>query len=307
MNYVDRTLLRLADPNTRAAVFDTGSLEQLINAAYDTSGLNLQGPFNPLFDQFRIGLASPRLGTIEGTWSVVGGTERKEARFQAAGVGTGSVIRVDAFWRGAIVARTSAAPARIETVEIQWPGHSGIDEEIVAALGALPGNPVALELERRTRLVQRIRAAFNQPAAFPEASFDDWLRSVGATSAGDLITRFQGASQPGVMQLRLVQGPTPPSSPKPLPVAVSLLIRDAGFSLADLILETRLVHEQLEPMGLGRPSPTGSALKAPLLVTWVVPDTVFNDGDWPGANAAARRAGAGEWLARERIGLVVTS
>jgi hypothetical protein len=315
MNYVDATLIRLAEPATRLAVFDDAALEQLLTAAYDTDLTPVEGPFQPVFDELRLGLAVSRFGVIEGTWSPVGGIERMEARFQTFGLGQEDVIRVDALWRGSIIARTAPATSRIIEVETAWPSLGAIDAEIVAVLGALPAQAQALEQERRARLIARIRASLDQPAAFTDAIFDDWTKSVGATSVSDLLTRFQGTVFGGGAKLTFSPpDPTPPS-PVALPVAAAMMIRDAGFSIAQLLMESKMARERLDRMGLERTVNSSFRLRQPLLIVWVAPISIFDDADWPGGAQgmnddqlrAARRAQAGAWLAREGIGLVATN
>lgn len=314
MNYVDATLIRLAEPATRSAVFDDVALEQLLTASYDTNLTPVQGPFQPVFDEMKLGVAVSIFGVIEGGWNPVGGVERMEARFQTFGFGQQDVVRVDGLWRGSIIARTVPDDSRITEVKSAWPSLGTIDAEIAALLGALPANAQALEQERRSRLIARIRASFDQPAAFTDAAFDDWIESVGATSASDLLTRFQGTVFGGGAKITFSPPDDIPPSPVALPVAAAVLIRDAGFSIAQLLMESKMVRERLDRMGLDRPVNSSFRLRQPLLIVWVVPVSVFDDTDWPGGAPgmndnqlrAARRAQAGAWLAREGIGLVTT-
>jgi hypothetical protein len=98
-------------------------------------------------------------------------------------------------------------------------------------------------------------------------------------------------------------------------VAVALLIRDAGFSLSQLMAETRMARDRIGPLGLEVPHGDGLRPRQPLFAAWVIPGSIFDDSDWPGGQAGmtadqlrtARRAAAGAWLAREGIGLVVTA
>src|SRR5438128_396363 len=108
MDFVDLTLVKLADPTTRTAVFDDLSLQQLVATAYDAEAMGVQGPFQPLFDEFDLALAAPSLGALEGSWNT-SGESRTEAQFRIAGVGTAPAAQIDAFWKGAIVARYSTA------------------------------------------------------------------------------------------------------------------------------------------------------------------------------------------------------
>ena len=314
MNYVDKTLISLADPTTRLGIFDDMALEQLVSAAYDTNIMNIQGPFQPLFDDFRLGVSIPNLGIVEGAWSTVGGAEKVEVKLNVTGIADGIIARIDAVWSGSIVARTVPTTGLITQVETEWPSPGALDEEIKEALGALPADPQVLEQERRARLITRIKNAHNQPATFTAESFDAWLNQVGATSVGDLLARRQGTVQSGVLKVTF-SPPTPvPPSPKPLPLAAALLIRDNGFSVAQLLRESKIVRERLEMVGIERPRDNSLPIRQALIVIWVFPVTVFDDTDWPGGNPGmsaddlriARRLAAGQWLAREGIGVVAT-
>lgn len=315
MNYEDATLIRLADQVSRPTLFNDLSLEQLITAAYNTDLLTVEGPYQPIFKEFRLGVLISNLGTVEGIWNAVGGVDRVEARFHTSGLGQNSLIRVDALWRGDIVARTVPTTSRITKVEAKWTDAGTVDAEIVAALGNLPTNSQTLEQERRTRFLTRIRSALNQPMSFTDELLDKWLFSVGATSVSDLITRWQGTVHSSAVQVTLSSPEPAPPSPKALPITAALLIRDAGFSVAQLLMESKMLREQLEKQGLERSPDPSLPLRHPLLVVWVVPATIFDDADWPGGTAGmtpeamrdARRVKAGQWLAQEGIGLVATS
>jgi hypothetical protein len=315
MNYVDATLIRLAEAATRPAVFDSVALEQLLNAAYDTDATPVAGPFQPVFDEMRLGLAVSRFGVIEGAWNQVGGVERMEARFQTFGLGQGDAIRVDGLWRGSIIARTVPSTGRIIEVESAWPSLGDIDAAIAGDLGALPANPQALEQERRARLLARIRAVLDQPGAFTDESFDRWLKSVGAESVGDLLARYQGTVFGGGVTVTFSPPDPAPPSPRALPIAAAIMIRDAGFSVAQLLMESKMARERLDRMGVERQADPAFRLREPLLIVWVVPVSIFDDADWPGGAQGmnndqlrtARRAAAGAWLAREGIGLVATN
>lgn len=314
MQYEDATLLSLTDQASRSALFDSQALEQLLSAAYNTDLLTVEGPYQPIFKEFRLGVVISNLGTVEGIWNPVGGVERVEARFYTSGLGPNSITRVDALWRGDIVARTVPTTSRITQVDTKWTDAGTIDAEIVDALGNLPTNTQTLEQERRTRFLARIRSALNQPLSFTDELLDKWLFSVGATSVSDLITRLQGTVQSSAVQVTFSPPDTAPPSPKALPITAALLIRDVGFSIAQLLMESKLLREQLEKQGLERSPDPSLPLRHPLVIVWVVPVSIFDDPGWPGGNPGmtpealrdARRAIAGRWLAREGIGLVAT-
>jgi hypothetical protein len=314
LDYVDFTLVRLADEASRAALFDQAALEQLALTAYDTDAMLLGGPYTAIFDELVVGLTVPRRAVAEAAWGPVTGSDRREGRWTLLGVGGDAGVRVDALWRGAVVARAVSPLSRIEHVLTAWPSPAGIDEEIVAALGGLPAAPDALEAERRARLLARLRAGFRQPAALGDAVLDAWLRDLGAGSVGELLARF--ASQLGTAALQLSFSAPPAeeaAAPRRLPIAVAILVRDTPLQLAQLLADSKLVRDHLRELGVERASEPGAAVRQPLVVAWMVPDATFDDADWPGgttgtpdARRQARRAAAGRWLAREGIGLVTT-
>ncbi|WP_147457346.1 hypothetical protein [Micromonospora sp. CV4] len=71
MDFVDGVLVRLADPGTRAAVFDDASLAHLVEAAYDTEAMPVTPPYAAVFDELTLGfVAAP--GTGRGADAVAG-------------------------------------------------------------------------------------------------------------------------------------------------------------------------------------------------------------------------------------------
>lgn len=307
MKYEDATLVRLADPNSRAGVFDDTGLEQILSAAYDVDAMSIEGPFAPVFDDFRVGVALPKLADVEGCWMPAGGVDKVEARFQLSGAGPEDGIQVDAFWRGSVVARTAHVTSRIVSAGTKQLEIGGIDQQIINDLGALPADPAALEQERRKRVIQALQAAFNQPDLFAGDRFDEWLRSTGASSVSELLTELRGVVHTKATTVTMDQPALPATSPKALPIAAAVLIRDKGFSVAQLLVESKRVRQRLEPLALTRPADKSAKQREAMVVIWIVPAAVFDDTDWPGAGPAQRRTQAGAWLAREGIGLVATA
>src|SRR5579871_2063525 len=113
MDWADTTLLRLADPATRTALFDATALEQFVNATYDTAAMPVEGPYQAVFDEVQLGVPVSSLGIVDGSWQMVGSTEKTEAHFILSGLGPPLLTRVDAVWRGGIVARITPATGRI--------------------------------------------------------------------------------------------------------------------------------------------------------------------------------------------------
>lgn len=317
MNYVDFTLVTLANPTQRATLFDQVALDQLLHTLYDADTMGVSGPYQPVFDDVQLGLAAPALGTVEGGWQPTGSPERTELRLGIAGVGDSAPPRIDAFWRGSIVARYAPAGDPITAVTTAWPDADAIDLAIAAAHGgSLPSDPAVLETARRAQFIARVQSGLDQPSEFSEVALDRWLAEVGEDSVGAVFANG-GTAALATAKITYAAPQAVIDSPRQLPVAAALLIRDAaGFSLADLLADSRTIAERMRPLGLERPDdPTLRLLRA-VAVVWVVPSSVFNDPDWPGGTGAGltpvqreaqRRAAAGVWLADAGIGLVVTS
>ncbi|MDA0160852.1 hypothetical protein OM076_11300 [Solirubrobacter ginsenosidimutans] len=311
MEFADGVIVRLADPDTRSALFDAAAMESLVNATYDTEAMPVSPPFTPLFDEVRLGYVATRRATVTGEWADATGAERRELRVQVHGLADLSPLRVDALWRGAIVVRTSHALETVESVEVALPSLD-VDREIAADLGALPGDPAALESERRERLLTRVRAGLDQPDAFTEQAFDRLLVGVGAASAGDLVEQLREQVQPASVQLRFSPPSGGPATPRALPFAGAVLIRDKGFSIAEALADSRMVREQVQDLGLERPVEPDVRRRQPVAVVWIVPRLAFADDGWPGGTPAmndvqrraARARAAAQWLAREGIALV---
>lgn len=114
MIFTDRVLVRLADPASRAGLFDAPGLESIVDAAFDTAAMPVSPPFTPLFDEVTLGLATPPRARVEGAWSGRGGLDRTEIALHVDGLG--DAARADVLWRGGVVVRTRTAMERIEAV-----------------------------------------------------------------------------------------------------------------------------------------------------------------------------------------------
>ncbi|TMQ04822.1 MAG: hypothetical protein E6J90_50495 [Deltaproteobacteria bacterium] len=294
-------------------MFDQVGLEGIARAAYDADAMSIGPPYSAVFDKVFVGLSLPARTRADAAWGPTSG-ERYEGRLMLFGFGGVGAVRVDALWRGAIVASAASPLAHIDRVLTSWPDPGGIDDEIVRSLGSLPGDPARLEAERRARLLARLRAGFRQPDALTDAVLDGWLASIGARSVGDLVERFANQLLGGTLQVGFSAGATT-TAPRALPLSAAILVRDQPIHVADLLAQSKAVADQLEDLGVERAQGGDSARAQPVVVVWMVPEQVFDDAGWPGgesattdvARRALRRQAAGRWLAREGIGLVTTA
>lgn len=312
MNFVDSTFIELADEASRTALFDQTALEQLLTASYDVEAMGpFQGAYTPIFEEFELGYAPPDVTTVDGVWSPIGAVERTEAKFQLGGMGNGSVPRVDALWRGSINARFAEVGEPITDVEAIWPVLAEVDVAVAAANGGVMPVGGALEPARRTALLALMRTAFKDvpanpgdPFRFTDEDFDAMLASVGATSVKKFLDLVETPQNALAVHVRF-DVPAPVSaSATALPVVVALLIRPDPLDVAELVHQSKELRERLKVVGVERPPNSRLRLRHAILVAWIVPSTIFDDSAWPGSNNTTRRANAGEWLAREGIGLV---
>lgn len=305
MDFVDTTIVSLADEQTRAAVFDTESLEALLEATYDVDAMGpIQGTLTPLFDELEIGYAAPRPAMLEGAWHrVAEPADRHEARLTVSGMPGEDALRVDALWRGSILARYAEAQDRIVDVSIAWPRKEAVDADVAAANGGVLPTGVALEQGRKTALLNQIKGTLGEPAAFTEDSLDAVRRTIGAGSIGGLLDRLRDPER-GVAQVVFPDPAPVATTRRPLPVAVALLVRNAPISVAQLLRDSKAVRDRLTSLGAGLPKDEALRQRQRLTIAWVVPASVFADTGWPGQNNAERRANAAKWLSREGIGLV---
>lgn len=310
MNFVDAALIQLANPATRAAFFDQVALEQIFRAAYDEP--LAEGPFNAVFDTLELGYALPQPTAIQGSWYPVGTNMMHEATFAVSGLG--ETRRVTAFWRGGIVARSTPAQDRIVEVQSGWATALGsLDELIRADLGALPDDPVVLENARRDRLQAALAGFVSDPDSLSDPALDRWLTALGVGSVGELLARYQAGAVTSALRLRFAEPLNQPPTPHLYPLTAAILIRDVGFSLSDLLIESKEILARLSASGDQHPTPSEYHERHSIVITWIIPQAVFNDDAWPGAAAGmseaqrrvARRRAAGEWLGQEGIGLVV--
>ncbi len=299
MDFVDATLLRLADEASRSNVFDEQSLLQLVAAAHDISGLGLDAPVTPVFDEVKFAFQDDRNVAVTGSWMTVGHTDRSELTINAAGLGP-AVPRIDLLWRGSVVASSGGGNAVVDKVDLAYLDIAGLDREIAP----LPTVPAELEQRRRAALLARVRRNLDQPTAFSDEDLGRLLARVEVASVGELM-----ASPPAAAgaTLRVRYAATADSAPRrrQFGIAAALLLRPANTSIAALLDETRRVRPYLTQIGFSPPRAAGERSRGAPVIAWVMPAAVFDDTGWPGASRTERRAWAGTWLAREGIGLVV--
>ena len=259
MNFVDKTFVGLADPAARVSLLDATALEQILGAAYDVDVIGpLQGTFEAVFDEFELGFSAAHVGMFEGSWAQVGSVERTEARFRLAGLADDGGPRVDAIWRGSILAGYAEAGEPITAVHASWPSKHRVDTAVAAANGGVLPGGAALEAARKTELITELHDDLGDPTRFENEDLDALVASVGATSVGELLEA--GRDDPvGVLQVDFGEIQPVSETRRPLPVAAALLVRDTPLAVAELVQESKRVRDLLGPgrprTAEGRPAP----------------------------------------------------
>lgn len=287
MIFSDRALVALANDANRGAVLSPVALRNIVLSSYSVTPDALQGAATPVYASFVLGGLDPEGVAV--------------AEPQA------SNLRIDALWRGDIRISASFPTAQIASVTSATLPVAALDAAVAAVNGGvLPADPMALETARRAVLLERLAALLNDPAAATDAVLDRWLDRAGVDSVADLL------AAPGTASLAALQlafsaplGGTA-FSQMDFPVAVAVVIRDPGLpgaSLAGIIGATCQVQAALRLAGFQPRHPSEAGGQGRACVALVVPETWFDDDDWPGLNRAARINTASQWMAREGIAL----
>lgn len=313
MDFIDKTVLKLSEDASRLALFDDAALEQILSAGYDTSVTPVNAPFSAEFDEFTLGFADFLLSPLEGQVYLNGAQEPGRIALQFSDIQGANSLKAEALWRGSIIARSAPEDSVITSADFSWPAMGEIDSAIIAADGSLPTNITVLEQKRRAALVTHMKGLLQDPQVFSEHYLDELLSDLGVSGVSELIDRPTGI--PGAVRIGFSAPSGAPPTPQRFPVVAAILVRDVGFSVRDLLFESKLLRQRMDRAGVEKPRSKSLPLRRGILVIWILPEAVFGDAGWPGATAsmsaaqaiAARRSRAGQWLAKEGIGLVSVS
>lgn len=308
MNFVDKTLLAFSDPAAAGALITQQSAKAVVGAAYGVPVASLSGAATTGFDRLDFAPFADTASTEI--------TRRDYAIMRGSGPwpqSSGQQSRIDVLWNGSVTVSAAFERAEIGVASSGMPDLADIDGDIATPL---PVDPTALDTARRAVVIARLKARANDPETVSDDTLDTWLAEAGLTSFSAFVEQAAAAMVP-MNQFVLSFTPLPGTgivAPLIFPVAAAVMIRDvaaADFRLADLMQATQQVLTRLEIEGVA-PRSGGEALPTGRAATlWLVSDTWFEDGDWPGGdtgNAAARKAAritrATDWLAEQRIALV---
>lgn len=307
MRFEEKQLVRFASASTRQAFLDQASLEALADAAYVLAPGTLSPPWSAAFDRVELGAS---FGEKQ--------SARIEARWDAGGMRADGSIEVDrrageargieAIWRGAVIGRGRIGGGRVSEVAGSFPGLGAVDANIDARPAPPPAFGPARETARIAEVARILSSAAGRADAFSEAMISAWMTETGSGDVATFLARGVASTAGGGFRVRFESAAPAVEAPVRLEIVAAILIRDPGefaFSLAGLLRETRLAQDliaaEIRPAA---PTP-GTTRRVPVPVIWVVPNSWFDDADWPGASPAARRAEAARWL--RELGIAIAA
>jgi len=309
MDFVDKTLLKFGMPGGATGLLDDLSLSHIVGAGYRIDPDGLDGPLTPRFDALEFGgLQSVVSAELDHEGYRVGhsATSRPDR--------PGSNANVDVIWRGSISAGAVFPKAEIGMGPVKTLSLDDLDNDIA---GPLPADPSALEQARRAALLARLQGGSHDSEAFSANDIEVWLSKTGSQSLSNLIEAKSPISVPlgqWVLSFTPLPGTVAPIVTE-FPVISAVMIRDPaepGFRIADFLSASRFVRQQMHIQGM---TPKVISDRLPLgrpAIVWAVPQSWFDDADWPGGaagNAAAKRTDriekASAWLMGQGIALAV--
>lgn len=303
MDFADNSLLRLSTSAGRDEFLDQLALRQLAEAAFDTSLHPLEGPFALDVEKVDFGEEMTAPVTLEGHIVPAPGQLPAEVRLKAIGLQGASPARADLILRGTLIGRRILVDDRVEAVGGGF-AMLDLDREIEAELGGLPADPAVLERERRTRLIERLRAGAARPDTIGDAVIDSMLASANSADMGELLDR-RGTAGLARFSLKFRGGGAATPVPVRLAVTLAALVRNADSRIRDLLAESRAVQAALATMPSLQAPAAELRRRTAIPVLWLLPGAFLDDDDdWPGANRAAKRAAAADLLGGQGIVMV---
>lgn len=294
-------ILKCATAAGRAGLLDQVCLAQIVQAAFDVVAFPVQGPYALIVDTLDLGLEVARPALVHGSYTATPGAMPADLRLRIDGFSPAQPLRVDALWRGALIARQMWQDDSIIAAGGGFTPQN-IDRAIIADLGALPASPAALEAERRRRLLVRLRLNAMVPNAIDDAALGQMFATAGVADAASLLAA-RGNAELGAFRISFSAAAAAPPVPVSLPVTVAVLARDAPLQLSALLAESRSIRAALADDPSVQPAAAAIRRRTPILVLWTIPATLLDDPDWPGADRPARRVAAADLLAGQGIAL----
>ena len=216
----------------------------------------------------------------------------------------------EVLWTGAVVGQGRIGGGRVTRVVGGFPDLGEIDAAIDAGLNPPPADGALRETARRTELARRLSTAADIAGGITEQTVADWMQDIGADSVADYLERTRDATRPGGFGLTFESDAPGVDTPVRLDLSAVVFARgpdSPDFSLSELLRETRQAQARAAADDELPEPKLDLTRRQPIVAVWIVPQTWFDEQDWPGADRAARIAQAAEWLGPMGIALVPTA
>lgn len=311
MRFTDRTLLRLADPAERAALLSPEVGGALLRAAYvldevalgDVTAVHVRAvTLTPVVHPARTAAATARESMAATLWQV-------SVDLQAPPAPAGQAfleVDVTATTRGVVSEVVAVASTDLSALA----DLDALDARIVAADGALPGDPTARDARRAEALRDALVAAFpdTDPAAVRAA-----LDARGLVSLPGLRAWLEPPNRVERLALTVVTDSTAPATDRTYRVrALVAVVEDLGAGMAEALTALSLARATLAAGSDPQPVQTGMTprLEYPALLLTPVDgldddDLPFPAGQNPNGAGARRAARLAELTTRLRPAAVV--
>ncbi len=296
MQFVPRTLLRLADATEQAAVLTPAAGDRVLAAAFVFHNVAV-GPVTGLtVRDVELFPAVSSLRRLDGLLHhpTTGDRWEASATFVESATTTAAHARLEL----RLTTETRLADTTVERVTTEDLSDLGdvaaVDARIVADDGALPAAPAALEARRFEALKTLLHERFTQPA---DVDVDLLVARRGIDDFAGLLDVFVPPEHASRVELELVIDGTVPSRIETHRVlAAAVIDEDAIGRLDELIREIQVGRAALEHGTELASPPRGMTPRTALPFIVLFPEAALDDADLPvpvGANpqnAAEERA-----------------
>lgn len=280
MRFTDRTILRLADPGERAALFTTAVGAGLLSAAYvfdevavgDVTAVTVRSvTLAPLVYPTRRLAATARDAATTTHWGIT-------ADLPPVPVAAGdAVVEVDvtASVRGVVSDVVKAAATGLSPLA----DLGALDALIVAADGTLPADPAVLATRRYEELVGAIAGRFTDT---PRAGVEATLKARGLTELGPLLSYLSAPNDVQRLALTIVSDSTAPATDRSYRLrALVHIAEDLTTGLASALSAIAAARAALAAGADPLPAPAGMSPRLGYPALLVVPEAGLDDAELP--------------------------
>lgn len=296
MQFIDRTLFRLADATESSEVFTPEVGSRVLAAGFVFNNVEVGEATGVTVRDVELMPAAARLQRFEGSFFHPTTGSRWDGTGSMLVTGTTSAAHARLELR--ITTETRIADTSVERIDFEAVNDLAdvavVDARIVADDGALPATATALGIRRFEALKKLLFERFTQPA---DVDIDQFIAKRGITTFDELIGAFQPPNHVARLELEMVvNGTLPPGIETHRVIAAAVIDDDPFAHVIDLVERIQLGRAALELASETAAPPQGMNARFGLPFVVIFPESVLDDGDLPmpsGANPgddAQRRA-----------------